>query len=180
MGPAQVLDTMKRPPDFGQEQHGDIVSGWKLAGGDLLTIRLRNKQYVSEVALDFHPFARAFDLGLPSAFEDQYSSGKVDGLGLTGRAYPTANGAETKDNGKLRLAYHRDETQNSERVNWHREEKQPAGYNVEIGFLSASRLRDGERVYQNDVATKYVTVSKPDLEKFDRALASANHGEKKP
>src|SRR5690348_14370863 len=52
MTPAQVLDTMRRPPDAGQEQAGDIVSGWKLPGGNLLTVRFRKKQYVSALSLD--------------------------------------------------------------------------------------------------------------------------------
>jgi len=172
MTPSHVLDTMKRPPDAGQEQGGDIVSGWKLAGGALLTVRFRKKQYVSALSLDFHPLLRASDLGLPTAFEDQYGSGGVDGIGLAGRNYPTTSGSQLKDNPKLKLAYRRDETQNSERVIWYREDNS-AGYKQEIGFLSASRLKVGERVYQNDVATKYVTVRKPELEKFDRVMERA-------
>lgn len=170
MTPTQVLDTMSRPPDVGQEQSGDIVSGWKLAGGDLLMVRFRKKQYVSALSVDFHPLLRASDLGLPTAYEDQYASGGVQGTNLAGRAYPTNSGSQLKDNSKLKLNYHRDETQNSERVIWSREEDTNAGYKIEVGFLSASRLRAGERVYQNDVATKYVTIRKPDLDKFDRAM----------
>jgi hypothetical protein len=64
-------------------------------------------------------------------------------------------------------------------VIWYREEG-AEGYKREIGFLSASRLKAGERVYQNDVATKYVTVRKPELEKFDRAVGNANSAETKP
>jgi hypothetical protein len=97
-------------------------------------------------------------LGLPTAFEDQYGSGGVDGIGLAGRNYPTTSGSQLKDNPKLKLAYRRDETQNSERVIWYREDNS-AGYKQEIGFLSASRLKVGERVYQNDVATKYMSRS---------------------
>lgn len=151
MTPAQVLDAMKRPPDIGQEQYGDIVSGWKLQGGDFLSVRFRKKQYVSLLTLDFHPLRRATDLGLPSAVEDQSAGGN----------YPY-----------LRRDYHRDETQNSEHVIWSREETNSAGYKEEIGFLSASRLKEGERVYQNAIATKYVTVRKPELAKFDRAMDS--------
>ena len=181
MTPAQVLDTMRRPPDAGQEQAGDIVSGWKLPGGNLLTVRFRKKQYVSALSLDFHPMLRATDLGLPTAFEDQYASGGMEGTNLAGRTYPTGSGSQLKDNPKLRVSYHRDETQNSERVIWSREENNPAGYPQEIGFLSASRLKAGERVYQNDLATKYVTVRKPDLEKFDRAMEHmANSSTAKP
>jgi hypothetical protein len=172
MTPVQVLDAMKRPPDIGQEQQGDIVSGWKLPGGDLLSVRFRKKQYVSELALDFHPARRAADLGLPTAFEDQYASGGVSGTDLAGRAYPSTTGSQLKDNPKLKLTYHREETQNSERVVWYREEKAPEGYKMEIGFYSASRLRAGERIYQNDVATKDVRISKPELAKFDRAMES--------
>ena len=43
---------------------------------------------------------------------------------------------------------------------------------MEIEFYSASRLRAGERIYQNDVATKDVRISKPELAKFDRAMVS--------
>ena len=179
MTPAQVLSTMKRPPDMGEEQGGDIVSGWKLQGGSLLVVRFRKKQYVSELSLEFHPLARAVDLGLPTAFEDQYASGGAGAIGLAGRSYPANSGSQLKDNPKLRPTYHRDETQNSEHVIWYREEG-AEGYKREIGFLSASRLKAGERVYQNDVATKYVTVRKPELEKFDRAVGNANSAETKP
>ena len=116
MTPVQVLDAMKRPPDIGQEQQGDIFSGWKLPGGDFLSVRFRKKQYVSELALDFHPARRAADLGLPTAFEDQYASGGVSGTDLAGRAYPSTTGSQLKDNPKLKLTYHREETQNSERA----------------------------------------------------------------
>jgi len=174
MTPAQVLETMKRPPDVGQEQQGDIVSGWKLASGDLLSVRFRNKQYVSVLMLDFHPVRRAADLGLPTALEDQYGSGGLSATnGLAGRAYPSTSGSQLKDNPKLELTYHRDETQNSERVIWYREETVPAGYKLEIGFYSASRLKVGERIYQNDVATKYITVRKPELANFDHAMSHA-------
>jgi len=44
---------------------------------------------------------------------------------------------------------------------------------MEIGFYSASRLKVGERIYQNDVTAKYVTIRKPELEKFDRAMSRA-------
>ena len=44
---------------------------------------------------------------------------------------------------------------------------------MEIGFYSASRLKAGERIYQNDVTTKYVTIRKAELEKFDRAMSRA-------
>jgi hypothetical protein len=172
MTPAQVLDIMKRPPDIGQEQEGDIVSGWKLPGGDFLSLRFRKKQYVSVLALDFHPARRATDLGLPTAFEDQYASGGVGGTALAGRAYPSTTGSQLKDNPNLKPTYHRDQTQNSENVVWYREETAPAGYKMEIGFYSASRLKAGERSYQNDVATKYVTIRKPELDKFDRAMES--------
>jgi hypothetical protein len=170
MTPVQALDAMNRPPDVGQEQNGDIVSGWKLAGGHLLMVRFRKKRYVSALSLDFHPLLRSSDLGLPTAYEDQYASGGVQGTNLAGRGYPTNSGSQLKDNPKLRVSYHRDETQNSERVIWSREEDSAAGYKLEVGFLSASRLRAGERVYQNDVASKYVTVRKSDLDKFDRAM----------
>jgi hypothetical protein len=180
MTPTEVLETMKGPPDVGQEQAGDIISGWKLPGGELLTVRFRKKQYVSALSLDFHPLLRASDLGLPTAFEDQYGSGGVDGIGLAGRNYPTTSGSQLKDNPKLKLTYRRDETQNSERVIWYREENNSAGYKQEIGFLSASRLKAGERVYQNDVATKYVTIRKPELEKFDRAMERAATSAAKP
>jgi hypothetical protein len=172
MTPAQVLDAMKRPPDIGEEQQGDIVSGWKLPGGDFVSVRFRKKRYVSVLTLDFHPARRATDLGLPTAFEDQYASGGVSGTELAGRIYPSTTGSQLKDNPKLKPTYHRDETQNSERVIWSREENAPEGYKREIGFYSASRLRAGERIYQNDVATKYVTISKPELAKFDRATES--------
>jgi hypothetical protein len=151
MTPTQVLDAMKQPPDIGQAQQGDIVSGWKLQGGDFLSVQFRKKQYVSTLTLDFHPMRRATDVGLPSAVEDQSA----------GSSFPY-----------LRRDYHRDETQNSERVIWSREEKNSAGYKEEIGFLSASRLKDGEHVYQNSIATKYITVRKPELAKFDRAMES--------
>lgn len=179
MTPARVLSTMKRPPDMGVEQGGDIVSGWKLQGGSLLVVRFRKKQYVSELSLEFHPLPRAVDLGLPTAFEDQYASGGAGANGLAGRSYPVNSGSQLKDNPKLRPTYHRDETQNSEHVIWSREED-TEGYKREIGFLSASRLKAGERIYQNDVATKYVTVRKPELEKFDRAMSSANSAGTKP
>jgi hypothetical protein len=172
MTPTQVLETMKRRPDVGEEQQGDIVSGWKLSSGDFLSVRFRNKQYVSALMLDFHPVRRAVDLGLPTALEDQYGSGGLgETSGLAGRAYPSTSGTQLKDNPKLTLNYHRDETQNSERVIWYREESVPAGYKMETGFYSASRLNEGERVYQNDVATKYITVRKPELANFDRAMA---------
>ena len=172
MTPTQVLKTMKRPPDMGEKQQADIVSGWKLESGDLLSVRFRNQQYVSALTLDFHPVRRAADLGLPTAFEDQYGSGGLSGTNsLAGRAYPSTSGTQLKDNPKVELAYHRDETQNSERVIWYREETVSAGYKLEIGFYSASRLKAGERVYQNDVATKYVTVRKPELAKFDDAMS---------
>jgi len=171
MTPAQVLETMKRPPDIGEKQKDDIVSGWKLASGDLLSVRFRNQRYVSALTLDFHPLKRATDLGLPTALEDQYASGGLgETNGLAGRAYPSASGTQLKDNPKLELRYRRDETQNSQRVIWYREETVASGYTVEVGFYSASRLKAGERVYQNDVATKYVTVRKPELAKFDHAM----------
>lgn len=173
MSPTQVLDAMKRPPDIGQEQQGDIVSGWKLQGGDLLSVRFRHKQYVSVLMLDFHPVRRATDLGLPTALEDQYGSSGLSENGLAGRNYPSAGADLLKDNPNLRLTYHRDESQNSERVVWYREENSSSGYKMEIGFYSASRLRAGERIYQNDVTTKYVTIRKPELEKFDRVMARA-------
>jgi hypothetical protein len=181
MKPALVLETMKRPPDIGQEQQGDIVSGWKLTGGDLLSVRFRNKQYVSALMLDFHPVRRAADLGLPTALEDQYGSGGLgETIGLARRANPSTNGTQLKDNPKLILNYHRDYTQNAERVIWYREETVSAGYKLEIGFYSASRLKAGERVYQNDVATKYITVRKPELATFGHVMAhTANPSESK-
>src|SRR5258708_3420114 len=174
MTPTQVLQTMKRPPDIGQKQQDDIVSGWKLKSGDLLSVRFRNQRYVSALTLDFHPVRRAAALGLPTALEDPYGSGGLgEPSGLAGRAYPSTSGTQLKDNSKLVLTYHREETQNSERVIWYREETAAAGYTLEIGFYSASRLREGERVYQNDVGTKYVTVRKPEIANFDRAMSHA-------
>ena len=171
MTPAQVLKIMQRPPDIGEKQKDDIVSGWKLVSGDLLSVRFRDLRYVSALTLDFHPVRRATDLGLPTELEDQYASGGLSETNsLAGRAYPSASGTQLKDNPKLELRYRRDETQNSERVIWYREETVTAGYKLEVGFYSASRLKAGERVYQNDVATKYVTVRKPELAKFDRAM----------
>src|SRR5215467_2549784 len=53
MTPEKVLETIKRTPDFGQEQAGDIVSAWKLPSGALLTVWFRKKLYVSSVSVDF-------------------------------------------------------------------------------------------------------------------------------
>lgn len=172
MTPQQVLDAMKRPPDVGEVQGEDIVSGWQLPGGDLLSVRFRHKQYVSTLALDFHPVMRNTDLGLPSALEESHasiSSRPIDNSRTVARANRDLS---TTRNSYVKLSYHRDETQNGERIVWYREEKAPVGYKIEIGFYSASRLKEGERIYQNDVASKYVTVNKSELPNLDRAMSS--------
>jgi hypothetical protein len=171
MTPQQVLEAMKRPPDVGQVQGEDIVSGWQVLGGDLLSVRFRHKQYVSMLTLDFHPVMRNTDLGLPSALEESHasiSSRPIDNSRTVARANRDLS---TTHNSQVQLSYHRDETQNGERIVWYREEKDPAGYKLEIGFYSASRLKEGERIYQNDVASKYITVNKSELPNLDRAMS---------
>lgn len=166
MKPDEVLAIMQRPPDAGQEQGDEIVSAWKLPKGDILTVRFRKKRYVGMLGLGFHPTLMARDLELPSAAEEQFAGRRPPTHTLTG-------GPEHASDPRRNLEYRRDETQNGEKIIWYREVKDPGGYTFEVGFESASRLRLGERFFQNVVASKYITVRKPDLEKLDAAMSAA-------
>ncbi len=135
MTPQEVLVVMKRPPDVGQVQREDIVSGWQLPGGDFVSVRFHEKQFVSYLTLDYHPVRQRRDMWLPSQFE-----------------------------------YEIDETQNGERLIWYRQQKEPRGYNIEIGFQSGSRLKVGERDYKNQITSRYVAVRKTELRKFEQAM----------
>ena len=155
MKPDQVLATMKRAPDEGQEVDGDIVSLWKLPKGNILVVRFRKKQFVSALSLELHPELMARDLELPSAFEEEYVSG------IPERTYDP----------KRKFEYRPNDTQNADNVIWFRQIKDPAGYTYEVGFQSASRLKVGERFYKNVVASKFITVRKAYLDKLDQAMS---------
>ncbi|MFY9562510.1 MAG: hypothetical protein WAQ52_19935 [Terriglobales bacterium] len=144
---------MNRPPDVGQVQGEDIVSGWQLPGGDFVSVRFHKKQFVSYLTLDYHPVRERRDLWLPSDYEHTRIS-----------IVP-----ETNTPG-IQFEYEIDETQNGERVVWYRQQKEPGGYDIEIGFQSSSRLKVGERDYKNQVTSKYVSVRKAELQRFEKAM----------
>jgi len=157
MKPDQVLAIMKRPPDEGQEQNGDIVSAWKLPKGNILVVRFRKKQFVGALSLDFHPELMARDLELPASRVEELP------LGTSGSRYDP----------KRKLEYHIAETQNSENLIWYREVQAPGGYTFEVGFQSPSRLKKlGERFSRAVVASKYITVRKGELAKLDEAMST--------
>ncbi len=153
MTPQEVLVVMKRPPDVGQVQREDIVSGWQLPGGDFVSVRFHKKQFVSYLTLDYHPVRQRRDMWLPSQFEHTRFS-----------VVP-----ETNTPG-IQFEYEIDETQNGERLIWYRQQKEPRGYNIEIGFQSGSRLKVGERDYKNQITSRYVAVRKTELRKFEQAM----------
>ncbi|MBI1738676.1 MAG: hypothetical protein HYR58_05460 [Acidobacteria bacterium] len=67
---------------------------------------------------------------------------------------------------RLRTDYKTSETRDKMRTVWVREEKSPAGYRVEVSFLSGDRKQYGDR-FEEYVDYKYVSVGKEDLKKFD-------------
>jgi hypothetical protein len=157
MTPQQVLDAMKRPPDVGEVQGDDIVSGWQLPGGDFLSVRFHQKQFVSYLTLDYHPVRERRDLWLPTEYEHTRISIVPERTNTPG----------------IQFEYEMDETQNGERVVWYRRQKEPRGYDIEIGFQSSSRLKVGERDYKNQVTAKYVAVRKAELPRFEKAMMAS-------
>jgi hypothetical protein len=153
MTPQQVLDAMKRPPDVGEVQGEDIVSGWQMPGGDFLSVRFYKKQFVSYLMLDYHPTRRRRDLWLPSNYERMLFS--------------LSQAANTPG---IQFEYEVGETQNGERLVWYRQQKDRRGYDIEVGFQSSSRLKVGERDYKNEVTSKYIAVPNVELPKFEKAM----------
>lgn len=154
MTPQEVLVVMKRPPDAGQVQGEDIVSGWQLPGGDFVSVRFHKKQFVSYLTLDYHPIRQRRDLWLPSDYEHTRISIVPERTNTPG----------------VQFEYEVDETQNGERLVWYRQLKEPRGYDIEIGFRSSSRLKEGERDYKNQVTSHYIGVRKAELPRFEKAM----------
>jgi hypothetical protein len=174
MTPEEVLNTMKRPPDVGEVRDEDIVSGWQMPGGDFLSVRFYKKRFVSYLTLDYRPTRQRRDLSLPSDYEHN----RVNII--TERASPVTGSPQRIDivpehtyTPGIHLEYEVDETQNGERLVWYRPQKEPKGYEIEIGFQSASRLKVGERNYKNEVTSKYIAVRKSELPKFEKTMMAS-------
>jgi hypothetical protein len=171
MTPEQVLNAMKRPPEVGEVRDEDIVSGWQMPGGDFLSVRFYKKRFVSYLTLDYRPTRRRRDLSLPSDYEHNRVNIITERASpLTGSPQRITIVPEHSYTPGIHLEYEVDETQNGERLVWYRLQKEPKGYEIEVGFQSASRLRVGERNYKNEVTSKYVAVRKSEMPKFEEAM----------
>lgn len=149
----QVLDLLGgRMPDVRKDEKGEIIVFWKLEGGNVLQVNFRKENYVSHIALQFKPPRPTNDFWLAPL----KSGGSTTGL--------------TARDPRLRVDYQASETTDKERTVWVREEKSPAGYRIEVRFLSAPRQRLGER-FESEVEYKYVSVNRNYLKKFDQAVS---------
>ncbi|MBI3664239.1 MAG: hypothetical protein HY234_14470 [Acidobacteria bacterium] len=68
---------------------------------------------------------------------------------------------------RLRTDYKATETSDQLRTVWLRQEKSPAGYGVDISFLSGDRKHYGSR-FEEYIEYKYVSVAREDVKKFDQ------------
>ncbi len=149
----EVVDHLGgRNPD-GRKDEKDVVQlFWKVEVGNVLQVNFF-KERVSHVALQFKKPRPTTDLWLQPL------------------SSPASRSELTASDPRLRRDYKATETGDKLRTVWNREEKAPAGYRVEIQFLSGSRKQFGDR-FEEFVEFKYVSVNKDDLKKFENAFAS--------
>ena len=148
-----VLDHLGRMPDARKEEKGNVILTWKLDQGDLLAVTFRGEN-ISELRLLYK---------IPRPTTD---------LWLVPLASPATATALTAADPRLRRDYKATQTEDKLRTVWTRTEKAPAGYDVEVSFLSSSRRQAGDR-YEEHIEYKYVIVSKTELKKFDESLRSS-------
>lgn len=142
-----------RMPDGRRDEKEAVLLFWKLKDETLLQVTFR-KDRVSHLALQYkkpHP---------------------TTDLWLVPLSTPEHRTPLTAPDPRWRRDYKVTETSDKMRNVWTRQEKVPAGYRVEIQFLSASRNQFGGRFWEY-VEFKYVTVVKDDLKKFDQATPPA-------
>lgn len=152
----QVLERMGgRMPDVRKDEKDEIIVYWKLEGGSVLQVNFRQENYVSHIALQYKPPRPTNDFWLAPL-----------------KSAGSASALSARDP-RLRVDYQASETTDKERTAWVREEKSPAGYRIEVSFLSAARKRLGER-FETEVDFKYVSVNRNDLKKFDQAVTAKN------
>ncbi len=146
----QVLDRQGRMPDGRKDEKDEVIVLWKLHNHDILQVTFR-KEHVSHLGLQYVNPRPTTELWL----QPLYTS--TAGTDLTAR------------DPRLRVDYKVTQTGDKYRTVWEREEKGPAGYRVQVQFLSSSRKKLGDR-FEDFVEFKYVGVSREDLKKFDQAM----------
>ncbi|MGH9532022.1 MAG: hypothetical protein ACRD2Q_06480 [Terriglobales bacterium] len=148
----QVLNVLGgRMPDLRKDEKEEIIVFWKMEKGDVLQVNFRKENYVSHIALQFKPPRPTADLWL-----------------LPLKSSGTTTELSARDP-RLRVDYRASETGDKERTAWIREEKSTPDYRIDVTFLSASRLRLGER-FESEIEFKYVSVNRNDLKKFDQVM----------
>jgi hypothetical protein len=148
MSLVQVMDRLDPLPYHVQDWKDGTVLVCKLQDESTLQVHFREQRAV-HISLRYQPPRPVADLLLELPF--------VSG-----------NTQLTKPDPRLRRDYQIRERVDKSRIIWARTEPSGQGYDVEIGFLSASRAQQGDR-YHEWVEFKYVTVQGEDLLKFDKA-----------
>ncbi len=190
----QVLDVLARMPDKRDDKDGDVIVDWKLEDGSVLQVNF-HKEHVSHLRLQYRPPRPTNDFWLVPLEEsshyqvtDPNRKRAVEAEGTSTLGDPqNISSAETRDTAprissaehggpletpdkRLRREYKVSETYDKERTVWKRGLKAPAGYGIELSFLSTARQEFGAR-YETKVEYKYVSVAKEDLKKFEQAYA---------
>ncbi len=149
MNPQETVDrTGGRMPDGRQDEKDVVKLVWKLEGGNVLQVHFRKERVVH--------------IGL------QYKNPRpTTNFWLAPLSSPASSSGLTASDPRLRRDYQATETRDKERAVWVRQEKSPAGYRVDIQFLSGARKQYGERFWEY-VEFKYVSVAKDDLKKFEQ------------
>lgn len=144
----EVLDRLGgRMPDKREDKDGEIIVYWKTDEG-VLQVRFRDENYVSFIGLQFRPPRPTNDFWL-SEVRTGGSSSEL-----------------TAPDPRLRRDYQLSESFDQQRAAWKRSEKTPAGYEVEISFLSSDKRKAGTQ-YSGQVEFKYVMVPPMKVKQFD-------------
>ena len=148
MNAQQVLETLGRMPDKREDKDGQVIVYWKVGKNDVLMAKFRG-DFVYSLNLQYRPVKPLGDFWLEP------------------------NGTEKAgDDTRMHREYKITQTDDRERLVWTREEKSPAGYRVNVSFISPSKSKAGAES-ETHIELKTIAVRKEDLKAFDSAYQSA-------
>jgi len=154
----QVLELLGRKADAAKDDKDELILSWKLENGNLLHVRFRHDNFVSAVAEQFKIPRPANDFLLQPLGEARAGSQ----MAMPGQVL---EGTDPR----LHREYKVTQTVDREQVIWMRQEKAPLGYTINIGFISVPKRKAGQ-LYDSQVESKFVSVDRNDLKKFDQAM----------